>query len=324
MQTKRRFLPAILLSLSIIFLGAWAFFDSLVPIQDDCEDIRALKGLDQRGPCSEQAPFEARVEIQEKNGQRIIHSNSIPDHNIGKFGRISGSMNPNALSPQDKAYHLPLYPQKAATRTPLLDPKKGPQYMFGIMRNGVLIDPEAAEPWPHRGIFNLGKVNWEWNLDAMQINLGLDCNNAHVQPNGKYHYHGPPSLYLASLNTSKDKMTLLGYAADGFPIYYNYGYVLADDPSSKVIALRSSYQLKTGERSGNGINAPCGKYTGVYTNDFAYKAGSGDLDECNGRFGLTPEHPEGTYYYIISQDQFPYIPRCLVGRPSQDFKIGRP
>ncbi|MEO1653483.1 MAG: YHYH protein [Bacteroidota bacterium] len=324
MPKQSRFFPAILFSLSIISLASWSFYDSFIPVQEDCADVKKLTGLEDRGPCSEQAPFAARVQIQEKEGQRIIHSNSIPKHKIGKFGRISGSLNPNALRPQDKVYHLPLHPQKSSSITPLLDPKRGPQYMFGIMRNGVLIDPEAAEPWPHRGIFHLGKVNWEWNLDAMQINLGLDCNNAHVQPNGKYHYHGAPSLYLASLKTSKDKMTLLGYAADGFPIYDNYGYAQADDPSSEVIALRSSYHLKEGERPGNGIQAPCGKYSGLYTNDFEYRLGSGDLDECNGRFGVTPEHPEGTYYYIITRDQFPYIPRCLVGRPSRDFNIGRP
>ena len=27
-------------------------------------------------------------------------------------------------------------------------------------------------------------------------------------------------------------------------------------------------------------------------------AGLGDLDECNGRFGSTPEYPQGTYYYV--------------------------
>ena len=27
------------------------------------------------------------------------------------------------------------------------------------------------------------------------VDIGLDCNTAHVQPTGKYHYHGVPSLH---------------------------------------------------------------------------------------------------------------------------------
>jgi len=47
----------------------------------------------------------------------------------------------------------------------------------------------------------------------------------------------------------------------------------------------------------------------------------GDLDECNGREGITPEFPEGTYYYVIT-NEYPGVPRCFVGTPSSDFKIG--
>ena len=37
--------------------------------------------------------------------------------------------------------------------------------------------------------------------------------------------------------------------------------------------------------------------------------------------GATPEFPNGTYYYIVN-DEFPGIPRYLVGTPSKDFKLG--
>ena len=47
----------------------------------------------------------------------------------------------------------------------------------------------------------------------------------------------------------------------------------------------------------------------------------GSLDEANGRNGVTPEYPKGTYYYIITED-FPSIPRYFRGNPSDDFKIG--
>ena len=52
------------------------------------------------------------------------------------------------------------------------------------------------------------------------------------------------------------------------------------------------------------------------------------MDEANGRFGKTPEFPEGTYYYVIT-DSFPSLPRFFVGKPDKSFKVeggmrGRP
>ena len=116
-------------------------------------------------------------------------------------------------------------------------------------------------------------------------------------------------------------MTLVGYAADGFPIYYKYAYSSANDTNSEVIAMTSSYQLKTGSRGGDGVSAPCDDYNGVYSNDYEYNDNLGPLDEANGRTGVTPEYPNGTYYYVITDD-FPSIPRYFRGIPSEDFKIG--
>jgi hypothetical protein len=38
---------------------------------------------------------------------------------------------------------------------------------------------------------------------------------------------------------------LVGYAADGFPIYYKYAYADAR-ATSAIIEMKASYQLKTG------------------------------------------------------------------------------
>ena len=38
---------------------------------------------------------------------------------------------------------------------------------------------------------------------------------------------------------------------------------------------------------------------GAFTH-FEYEEGYGDLDECNGRVGVTPEFPEGIYYYVVT------------------------
>jgi len=62
-------------------------------------------------------------------------------------------------------------------------------------------------------------------------------------------------------------------------------------------------------------------YSSLISSDYEYIEGFGDLDECNGREGVTPEFPEGTYYYVIT-NEFPGVPRCFVGTPSDDFKLG--
>jgi len=289
----------------------------------DCVSDQTLD--DSRGACDQTLSFTNVYNETISGNNRIITTNSIPDHRVGLFGMVQGSLNPNAISEQNGNYTITMNPTEAATITPLLattgsGPNAGPQYSFGILLNGVELDPVAAEPFPHEGIMS-PNVNWEWNLEALNVNLGVDCNNAHVQPTGKYHYHGSPTLFLESLNVPTNAMTLIGYAADGFPIYYKYAYADAYDNTSAVIEMSSSYQLKTGERGGDGVTAPCDVYNGVYSNDYEYMDGLGTLDALNGRYGVTPEYPTGTFYYVIT-DAFPSIPRYFKGTPSNDFSIG--
>ncbi len=144
--------------------------------------------------------------------------------------------------------------------------------------------------------------------------LGLDRNNAHVQPDGTYHYHALPTGIVNQF-ANQNKPILIGYAADGFPIYAPHGYRVSDDPDAGMTELRSSYAIKTGSRPASG---PGGKHDGTYTQDYEFIDGYGDLGECNGRTGVTPEYPEGTYYYVIT-NKFPYIPRCWVGDPDATF-----
>lgn len=278
------------------------------------------QSIDQsRSTCNETLPFSPEYSETIIGNNRIITSNSIPEHQVGLFGQVSGAANPNAISAQNETYTITINPEITGSLVALLS--DGPQYSFGIIFNGIELDPIAAEPFPHNGIMD-PNVNWEWNLEALNVRIGLDCNNAHVQPSGKYHYHGLPTLYIENNNFPTNAMTLIGYAADGFPIYYKYAYTDADDANSAVTEMIPSYELKSGNRPGDGITAPCDIYNGVYSNDYKYTEALGDLDEANGRMGVTPEYPSGTYYYIITTD-FPSIPRYFKGTPSTDFKIGR-
>jgi hypothetical protein len=301
-------------------------YDSNAKKDDNsCEYCTSDQVLDNsRGACNQTLSFNSLYNENIQGNNRIITANSIPNHDVGLFGPVMGSLNPNAISPQNESYTIPVSPIESNEFTSLLGTSGtdlGPQYSFGILFNGVELDPVAAEPFPHEGM-NSSNANWVWNLEALNVNLGVDCNNAHVQPNGKYHYHGTPTSYLNSLNASSTSMTLIGYAADGFPIYYKYAYSLANNSSSDLSIMTSSYRLKSGNRPGDGVSAPCDTYNGIYSNDYEYVYGLGTLDEANGRNGVTPEYPNGTYYYVII-DEFPSIPRYLRGIPSQDFKIGQ-
>ncbi len=152
-----------------------------------------------------------------------------------------------------------------------------------------------------------------WNLEALgstSFNFGADSNNAHVQPNGAYHYHGMPEGLLTRLGKGT-ALTLVGFAMDGYPIYARYGYSTASDSASAIKVLKSSWQLKATPDSGRPSTSTY--EMGTFTQDYTYVAGSGDLDECNGRTGVTPEFPSGIYAYYVT-DTWPFVGRCLKGQ----------
>jgi arylsulfatase A-like enzyme len=203
-----------------------------------------------------------------------------------------------------------------------------PNGAFGNALNGVFMFPIAAEPFVNP---NTGQENWSWLQDFVGSpgNLNADCNYAHINGRDLYHYHGDmveyANLLLPGLGDGTTTPTYpiqIGWAADGFPIYYKYGYSNPTDSTSGIKLYGTNYNLKTGSRNGDGITEPCGTYNGYYIQDNEYNtANGGDLDECNGIYGVTREFPSGTYYYVITR-AFPSIPRCLKGTPSADYYTG--
>lgn len=263
-------------------------------------------------PADRTPPAPNRVTITVEGDFRVIAANDIPDHAVGAFPNRG---NPHAIGEQRWSIRLPLKPVANAVSLMLHDPnRRGPPLPFGIGVNGVLFDPGTAEYW-------MGDRGSGWNYEALggAVPLGLDANHAHVQPGGIYHYHGLPTGLLAKLGLADvaGKATahspLVGWAADGFPIYCLHGYARPDDPQSGIKPLASGYSLKKGQRPG-GAQGPGGRYDGAFVQDYEFVPGTGDLDECNGRFGVTPEYPEGTYAYFLTTD-WPVIPRGFRGAP---------
>ncbi|MCP5538788.1 MAG: YHYH protein [Akkermansiaceae bacterium] len=251
-------------------------------------------------PATQDPPGESRHAFDRSGGDIEVSANAIPEHKVGRF---PNSGNPNTIQPQRYEIVIPGDPREAANVTPLsLSP-------FGIALNGVFFDPGAAEFW--QGDPSLG---WQYEALGGAVALGIDENHAHVQPTGTYHYHGLPTLFLKQLGVSEGKHSAqIGWAADGFPIYALFGYEDAKDTGSKVVKLTSSWRLKQGDRP-DGRDGPGGKHDGAFVQDYEYVEGSGDLDECNGRFCVTPEFPDGTYAYFLTEE-WPVIPRSFRGTP---------
>lgn len=256
-------------------------------------------------PATSTPEVESEVTIELVGDERIIKSNGIPNH---KTGRFPNRGNPNRISEQSHEYRVPANPKVAGRISPM-------HGEFGVAVNGVPFDPGAGE-------FYDGETGWQYEPLSGAISLGIDMSHAHVQPTGKYHYHGLPTGLLDAVEVQEGEHSpLIGWAADGFPIYVVYGYSEPKDAASEVQELTSSYRLKPGERPGG--DAPSGEYDGTFVRDYEYVAGSGELDECNGRHCVTPEFPDGTYAYFMTE-AWPVVPRNYRGTPSTDFRHDPP
>ena len=241
--------------------------------------------------------------------QREIVANSIPDHEPGEFPNAG---NPNAIGAVGITMTMSLIPELASA---IDDSKRVP----AIARNGVKFEPETGETYTG---------NNAWRYEAIQevYDLGLDESFAHVQPSGMYHYHGMPEGHIELTDRDGgDAMILVGWALDGFPVYARYGYSDPNDANSAIKEMNGSYQLRDwDELQAAGRPATTDTDTrangtvveslplGTFVQDWEYNASVSELDECNGREGVTPEFPEGIYHYYITDD-YPYVQRCLRG-----------
>ncbi len=266
----------------------------------DATQARALSLV----PVNRNPPSPSRARWSQSGRYWQLVANGLPSHAIGAFPNRG---NPNAVRAQDLRLQIPARPQMAANPTPL---RLG--FRFGVSLKGVVFDPMAAEFWhgnPRSG--------WQYNALGGAVALGLDANYAHVQPNGAYHYHGLPSGLLSGLSWSPQAHSpLVGYAADGFPIY-----ALTGTQNGQIVRMTSSYRLKTGRRPAG--DQPTGRYDGAFLQDYEYQAGSGNLDACNGAFTVSKEFPQGSYAYFLTE-AFPVVPLCFAGRPDNSFALGRP
>lgn len=241
--------------------------------------------------------FGTMVTVTVGDGVRAIVTNALPDHETGAFPNAG---NPNTITEQDLTWAFP-------TAATFIGDATGVR-TSGVAVNGVKFEPGTGESVT----CNSGET---YRIEALQdiYDLGLDFNNAHVQPTGEYHYHGISALLVDAYETDDD-LVHIGFAADGYLMYY-----------SKSGAYDSGYVLSAEPRTGTGCVAsgPDGTQVdlegtapdGTYNSDFVYADGAGELDRCNGTT------IDGQYVYIVT-DTFPYVTRCLNGDVSESGDIG--
>lgn len=225
------------------------------------------------------------VEVTVSGDTRTIVANALPNHDTGSF---PNSGNPNSISEQSNTYRYPATGEYTGEAVWAREP--------GVAINGVKFEPETAE----MVTCDSGE---SYKIEALQdrYDLGFDVNNAHVQPDGTYHYHGV-SDFLVDIFDHSDDLVHVGFAADGFMIYY--------DTTGDI---EPSYALADSDRTGTGCEYRNSTIAidgtdpdGTYVSDWEYTSGSGDLDACNGAF------VDGEYAYFVTDD-YPFIGRCLQG-----------
>ncbi|MGL5860791.1 MAG: YHYH protein [Phycicoccus sp.] len=239
--------------------------------------------------------FGTEVTATVEGGTRTIEANALPNHKTGEFPNVG---NPNAISEQDLDYSYTTNPQFTGEATPVRT--------TGVSINGVKFEPGTAETVT----CDAGE---EYRVEALQdvYNLGLDFNNAHVQPTGEYHYHGVSHLMVKAFQSKKD-LVHVGFAADGYLIY-----------ASKSGAYEPGYELSTAARTGTGCVGSTAldpelvpetldgsTPDGTYASDYVFDESAGDLDECNGTT------INGEYAYVIT-NSYPFVGRCLKGEVTE-------
>ena len=305
--------------------------DVVITAINDNTDIKDIEFVNRSGDCAdyagtyyaevtdvkESADFTNSVVVSTATNSCDFVVNEIPNHDFNARGNFA-----TKVSEQNGDYTITRNPAFANSVTELSLTTSN-----AITLNGVLIDLLAAacygvgnEPLGEEKIgCNDSQIDNPWRYDPMSSlnGFGTDEHNAHSQPDGTYHYHGDPlAMYDLDCETSGVASPVIGFAADGFPVY---GPCFSDNGS--VRKAIPSYVLKSGERqdvagyttpvAGQGAVASS-QYDGQFTGDWEYSAGSGDLDECNGM------EVDGQYGYYLT-DSYPWVLRCYKGTPNSSF-----
>lgn len=115
-----------------------------------------------------------------------------------------------------------------------------------------------------------------------------------VNQNGNVLYGSPDLIKVNNTEQLSTKHSpIIGWAYDGNPIYGPYGYITKR--GGIISPMKSGYELNSSQQR---PNFPLG----FFVEDYVYSEKSDEtvLDQNNGRFGVTPEFPNGIYAYFAT------------------------
>jgi hypothetical protein len=244
-----------------------------------------------------------------------VHSVSIDDCSVTVrsagvslkyFGPLQEPPAPSE-GPREVVFTIPLHPHPEAGRH-----ARVPINVIGAFANGLPIyNYFEALSWNGANL---------WHYDAVAYNDdGTLAAGGH--PRAELTHPSAPGLLEQLAQIGSRHSPLIGFALDGYPVYGPWANA---DGSGDLTRMRSSYRLRsitqrhdlpdgtplTPEQYGPDVSST--DPLGTFAEDYEYVAGSGDLDEFNGRFTKTPEYPNGTYAYFLTTNEdgrlaFPYL-----------------
>lgn len=284
-------------------------------ISNDCVEYVNLYGSSVTD-IQRELDFTGRVELTANETECTLSVNGIPNHDFNDETAFFGG-GQGGVKEVERTFSIPRNPEFAAYATPLSQSR-----FDAVMRNGVVVDMLSAGCYSpnspqadDQGNVQVGCGETSaWLLEPLGTvhKFGADRHNAHTQPDGTYHYHGDPNAMFDD-EPGPDGSPLIGFAADGFPIF---GAYFKDPDTGEVRKAASGYRLRDGERPGPDAQNPGGTYDGRYITDYLF-TGEGDLDECNGM------SVNGVYGYYVT-DAYPWMIACHKGTPDASFSKGMP
>ena len=264
-----------------------------------------------------------------------IASDGLPDPATHGADFVS----PNEMQVIDRSHSI-IY--RGGTNTPSLTPWTGSP--LGVFANGVSVRYPSAGNDTLPECQQTSPAGLEFNEVHFAALYNADSASGFTEGNGEYHYQTSAfltsgdwdgvkdgSAYYRNSNSGGDYFRhadghskIVGIAYDGYPIYGPWGYTTYNDNTSAPKRLTSSFGLKatdahrptsfkfTDQVDFNDSTPSQTLVAGSFVEDYQYNPGSGDLDQSNGRYCVTPDYPNGTYAYFMPQDasnvpQYPYI-----------------
>ena len=184
------------------------------------------------------------VELMASSGQITITSNADPTTSNIKYGSFPNEINSNAISSQDLELD---YPYRGGLNVKGNEADNlGRQGIIGIGLSGIPL----YNPWNGWYVESgIGSV-WNYNSPAVKIN-GQDAYGGTVDNNNIYNYAdstfitedawGNLTEFSSGYTFADGHSKIIGFAADGYPIYGPYGYINPTDSYSGVELMDSGY-----------------------------------------------------------------------------------